>query len=118
MKLGLVADGLGPLKLSDCLDRVAALGLQTVEFGTGCWSEAPHLDLRLLRSNPEARARLLAEVSARGLEISALNCSGNPLHPGPTGTMHRQITRDQTFAARKQHESHHRPAANQCRDPE
>lgn len=94
MKLGLVADGLGHLKLSDCLDRIAALGLQTVEFGTGCWSEAPHLDLRLLRSNPEARARLLAEVSARGLEISALNCSGNPLHPGPTGTMHRQITRE------------------------
>jgi sugar phosphate isomerase/epimerase len=35
----------------------------------------------------------LHQVAARQLRISALNCSGNPLHPGPAGEMHRDVTR-------------------------
>ena len=32
----------------------------------------------------------LKEIEARGLEIAALNCSANPLDPGPMGERHRK----------------------------
>ena len=36
--------------------------------------------------------RLLSLVADHGLTISALNCSGNPLHPGESGTKDRETT--------------------------
>jgi sugar phosphate isomerase/epimerase len=82
MKIGLVADGLAMLSRSACLDRLAEMKMACVEFGTGCWSSAPHLHLDALLASAAERERLLGETRDRDLEISALNCSGNPLHPG------------------------------------
>jgi len=98
MKLGLVTDGLGEFPLPEALDHIARLGLTHVEFGLGGWSSAPHLNIIELLGNIRARdqpslntAELLASANARdhllgllkerNLQISALNCSGNQLHP-------------------------------------
>ncbi len=89
MKLGLMTDGLAHLDRGACLDQVAAWGLDAVEFGVGGWSTSPHLDLRELLGSAAERQRLLAEVADRGLVISALNASGNQLHPGPSGAVDR-----------------------------
>lgn len=70
MKLGVFTVVLGQLPLADALDRVVALGLDAVEIGAGSYPGDSHLV-------PELRQ----EVEARGLEISALSCHGNPLHP-------------------------------------
>src|SRR5260370_4026405 len=35
----------------------------------------------------------MAAHPVRGIWISAINCSGNPLHPGDTGSRHREVTR-------------------------
>ena len=35
----------------------------------------------------------MVRIRDHGLSISALNCSGNPLHPGETGVRHREVTR-------------------------
>ncbi|GAC1436145.1 MAG: sugar phosphate isomerase/epimerase [Chloroflexota bacterium] len=83
MNLGIFTDGLETLSFTAMLDRVSALGLQAVEIGTGCFSPRPHCDLDLLLDDAAARAAFTAEIRQRGLEISALNCSGNPLHPRP-----------------------------------
>lgn len=80
-----MTDGLAHLGRAECLDQVAAWGLAAVEFGTGGWSSAPHLDLKELLRDRSARESLLDEVSSTGLSISALNASGNQLHPGPSG---------------------------------
>ncbi|HEX7041434.1 MAG TPA: sugar phosphate isomerase/epimerase, partial [Trueperaceae bacterium] len=85
MKLGLMTDGLAHLSRADCLDQVASWGLEAVEFGLGGWSSAPHVDLDALLRSAAERRRLLDEVADRGLLISALNASGNQLHPGPSG---------------------------------
>ena len=85
MKIGLNTDGFGAFGLDDCLDRIAGLGLDCVEFGMGGWSSAPHLAIDELLGSAAARDRLLGKLRERGLEISALNCSGNQLHPGPVG---------------------------------
>ena len=70
MKLGVFTVVFGQLPLTEALDRVVALGLDAVEIGTGNYPGGSHFV-----------GGLRDEVEARGLEISALSCHGNPLHP-------------------------------------
>ncbi|MCW3475337.1 sugar phosphate isomerase/epimerase family protein [Limobrevibacterium gyesilva] len=92
MRLGLVTDSLSHLPLDALLEAAAGLGISTLEFGCGNWSQAPHLKLDALLESAEARAAFLAKLRAHGLSLSALNCSGNPLHPGESGARHREVT--------------------------
>jgi sugar phosphate isomerase/epimerase len=85
MKIGLNTDGFAHLSVEECLNRAAELGLKTVEFCLGGWSTAPHLCVDEALSNASLREALIGMVRDRGLEISALNCSGNQLHPGTIG---------------------------------
>ena len=94
MQIGLVTDSLAHLGLDDMLATAARLGIQKVEFGCGNWSSAPHLPLAPLLNSPADRHDFLAKLDGNGLSISALNCSGNPLHPGELGRQHRQVTSD------------------------
>jgi len=92
MKIGLVTDSLGHLPLDTLLDTAAGMGITMLEFGCGNWSQAPHLDLDGLLASESARKTFLAALASRGLALSALNCSGNPLHPGDSGAAHRAVT--------------------------
>lgn len=92
MKIGMITDSLGALSFDAMLDAAAALGLERLEFACGNWSSAPHLQLDRLLDSPPARAEFLARLRDRGITISALNCSGNPLHPGEIGERHREVT--------------------------
>src|SRR3984957_1193994 len=92
MPIGLVTDGLADLPFGQLLSTAAELGIEMVEFGCGNWSSAPHLELDELLASSRARDAFLGSVAAHGLTISALNCSGNPLHPGPSGAAHRAVT--------------------------
>jgi sugar phosphate isomerase/epimerase len=83
MKIGLFTDGLMHLPFPEALAKSAALGVQTVEIGTGNFSPAPHCDLDRLLASAPARKEFLAAIAAHGLELAALNCSGNPIHPNP-----------------------------------
>ncbi len=92
MHIGLVTDGLPNLFFEALLGAAAELGIATLEFGCGNWSPAPHLDLDELLGSTRARDSFMARIRAHGLAVSALNCSGNPLHPGAAGEAHRTIT--------------------------
>jgi len=93
MKIGMITDSLGALPFAELLDAAAGLGIEQLEFAGGNWSKAPHLQLdRMLESAP-ARAEFTAALRDHNLSISALNCSGNPLHPGEIGRHHREVTR-------------------------
>lgn len=81
MKIGLVTDSLSSMTFEHMLDTAAELGIDEVEFATGGWSEAPHIDIDLLLSDATARDRFAGAVRDRGLKISALNANGNQLHP-------------------------------------
>lgn len=61
------------------LDRLLELGVRGVEMTTGGWSPAPHLDTDDLLANPAKRRQLQQALASRGMEIAALNVSGNPL---------------------------------------
>jgi sugar phosphate isomerase/epimerase len=94
MKIGLNTDSLGDLSLIETLDYATHLRLDAVEFGLGGWSSAPHLDIAELLADAGARDRLLGPLDDRKLAISALNASGNPLHPGAIGAQDGQLARD------------------------
>ena len=52
-----------------------------VEVNVGGWSATPHADVPTLLSDVRARDAYLRAFAARGLEISALNVTGNALNP-------------------------------------
>ena len=93
MKIGLNSDSLGELSLDAMLDVAAELSLDAVEFPTGAWSGAPHVDLGRLLESEGARRELRARVADRGLAISALTCNGNQLDP-VSGPAHDRVVRD------------------------
>lgn len=93
MRLGLITDGLAALGLDEVLDFAADAGIECLELGTGNWSSAPHVDLDHLLESSNARHKLLDRVTGRGMAVSALNCSGNQLAPGPAGRAHDEVVR-------------------------
>lgn len=83
MKLGVLTVLYQNLPLEAALDKVAAMGVQAVELGTGNYPGNHHCNPDELLADP-AKARALRQaVESRGLVISALSCHGNPLHPDP-----------------------------------
>jgi sugar phosphate isomerase/epimerase len=92
MHIGLVTDSLPHLPLDALLASAAGLGITRLEFGCGNWSTAPHVKLDELLASAAPRQAFLAKLRDHGLTLSALNCSGNPLHPGAHGAAHREVT--------------------------
>ncbi|HUB10410.1 MAG TPA: sugar phosphate isomerase/epimerase [Acetobacteraceae bacterium] len=92
MRIGLVTDSLAEMTLDRLLVTAAELGIETLEFGCGNWSGAPHLNLSAMLESAAARRAFMDKLRNHGLQISALNCSGNPLHPGDSGQRHREVT--------------------------
>jgi sugar phosphate isomerase/epimerase len=93
VKIGLNTDSLGELSLDAMIDVAAELSLDAVEFPTGAWSAAPHVELGRLLESKGARRELRACVTDRGLAISALTCNGNQLDP-VSGSGHDRVVRD------------------------
>lgn len=92
MQIGLVTDSLADLPLDRLLEAAAGLGITTVEFGCGNWSQAPHLNVDEMLSSEVRRREFQTKLASHRLRISALNCSGNPLHPGALGAQHQIVT--------------------------
>ena len=93
MKIGMITDSLGHLALDALLPTVAEAGIEVLEFACGNWSAAPHVDLDDLLENEKSRREFRAKVADHGLEICALNCSGNQLAPGDHGRRHDEVVR-------------------------
>ncbi|MBA7934665.1 MAG: sugar phosphate isomerase/epimerase [Klebsiella huaxiensis] len=88
MKLALCTDVLADLAFPEMLDRVKQYGIKGVEMTAGGWSPCPHVKTEELLASPAKLAAFCGELEKRGMEIVALNCSGNPLAPGALGEKH------------------------------
>src|SRR2546423_8405527 len=93
MKIGMITDSLPGTDFDTLMATAARLELDMLEFGCGNWSSAPHLALDRMLDSQAARDDFQARLAGHGIAISALNCSGNPLHPGETGLRHDAVTR-------------------------
>ncbi|MCW1873320.1 sugar phosphate isomerase/epimerase [Erwinia sp. INIA-01] len=92
MKLSFCTDSLGHLPFEAMLDKLLELGVTGVEMTTGGWSSAPHLRTDELLASPAKRQQVLQALESRGMQIAALNVSGNPLDPGELGQRHKSDT--------------------------
>jgi len=85
MKLGAYTACLHDLPLSEALKILADMGLTSAEVNSGGFLPAPHLPIPQLLESSDARSEYLGEYAAAGIELTALNCNGNPLDPDPEG---------------------------------
>ena len=79
MKIGLFLALYSDLPLDAALDAAVAAGCEAVEIAST--AESGHCRPAELLGDATARAGFAADVAERGLEISALSCHGNPIHP-------------------------------------
>jgi len=93
MQIGMITDSLPDTDFDGMIAVAARLEMDRLEFGCGNWSPAPHLALDAMLESAAARREFRARLADHGIAISALNCSGNPVHPGEAGRRHDAVTR-------------------------
>lgn len=81
MKLGVLTVPLQGETTENAFKYLSNLGVQTVELGAGCYTNGNHLQRELLLQHPEKIDELKVLLQKYHLEISALSCHGNPVHP-------------------------------------
>ncbi|WP_296829798.1 sugar phosphate isomerase/epimerase [uncultured Megasphaera sp.] len=100
MKLSICTDVFGKIPFTDMLDKVKAYGLDAIELTTGGWGGCFFVpSAEELIKNPEKLRSFKEEIDKRGLTISALNCSGNPLIDTPMGHAHSKTIHDTVVLA-------------------
>lgn len=81
MKLGVFAVLFSDKSLEEALDYIKESGLDTVEIGAGGFIGDAHCKPAELLADEGKLAAFKAAFESREIEISALSCHGNPLHP-------------------------------------
>jgi sugar phosphate isomerase/epimerase len=81
MKVGVFAVLYQSLPFEAALDKLASMGAEAVEIGTGNYPGDGHCRPAELLADHDAARRFKDAVTSRGLMISALSQHGNPLHP-------------------------------------
>lgn len=81
MKIGLFTVLFADKSLEETLAYVKSVGVDMVEIGTGNYPGNPHCPVDSIIECDDAAAQYKATITGAGLEISALSCHGNPLHP-------------------------------------
>lgn len=81
MKVGVFTVLFAQRPFEEALDYIKAAGCEAVEIGCGGYPGNAHCSPADLLADASARDAFKNAVTSRGLDISALSCHGNPLHP-------------------------------------
>lgn len=81
MKVGVFTVLFAQRPFEEALDYIKAAGCEAVEIGCGGYPGNAHCSPADLLADASARDAFKNAITSRGLEISALSCHGNPLHP-------------------------------------
>lgn len=81
MKLGVFTVLLGSRPLEETLQYLSSIGVQMVEIGSGGYPGTSHADPDILLNDDKALEEFKALFPKYNIEISALSCHGNPVHP-------------------------------------
>jgi sugar phosphate isomerase/epimerase len=101
MKVGLFTALLAKLSLDEVIKKIKSLGIRTVELGTGNYIGDPYLKLDWL-SQPSKIKQFKQKIEEQGINISALSCHGNPLHPNKQlAELHAETNRKTILLAEK-----------------
>lgn len=83
MKLGTMTVVLGDMPFEEACRFLSENGVQMVEIGCGGYPGDAHCEVDALLESEEKRAAYMAVLEKYHLEISALSCHGNMVHPIP-----------------------------------
>lgn len=81
MKLGVLTVLFADKNLNDTLEYLSNTGVDTVEIGTGGYPGKSHADPDILLNDEEKLQEFKDTINKYDMEISALSCHGNPVHP-------------------------------------
>lgn len=81
MKLGVFTCLLSDKSLDEALAYFSEKGIQMIEIGCGGYPGNSHANPDLLLNDEKALEDFKQTINKHGLEISALSCHGNPVHP-------------------------------------
>jgi sugar phosphate isomerase/epimerase len=81
VQLGVYTVLLADMPFEDALVYLTQWWIHTVEFGCGGFSGTAHADPGLLLNDNAALQTFQSLLEKYNVAISALNCSGNPIHP-------------------------------------
>jgi len=81
MKLGCLTAMFGDKSLKQTLEILRPFGLEAIELGVGNYPGSPHVPVKALLKSPKKCKEFVKMLKDEGLEISALSCHGNCLHP-------------------------------------
>ena len=100
MKIGMMTDSLGALSFDDLVGTPPNSAFTNWSLPPATGRRRPHLALDGMLDSASARDEFIAKHRGHGLSISALNCSGNPLHPGePEGSIGNSRARQSRLLA-------------------
>lgn len=102
MKIGCFSVLFGDKPLADAAKIIADLGCEMIELGTGNYPGNAHCNPAELLANEDKINKLKKILDENGLEISALSCHGNPVHPNPEiAKEHHEVHRQTVQLANK-----------------
>ncbi len=81
MKVGVFAVLFSSMPFEEAMDYIKGAGCDAVEIGTGSYPGSAHCPLDELVADAGKAKAWMKKITDRGLELSALSCHGNPIHP-------------------------------------
>ncbi len=82
MQIGLFTPVFQKITLEELLLKIKRYpAITSLELGVGGWPGSSHVEVEALMASGESRREFLAKIRDAGLEISALSCHNNPVHP-------------------------------------
>ena len=81
MKLGVMNPVLNAYGFEDAIKYLASLGVECIEIGAGGYPGDMHLKPEEIIGNSEKILQYKKILADNNIEISAISCHGNPLHP-------------------------------------
>ena len=81
MKLGVLTNMLGSWPFEKALELFTSLGIEMVEIGAGGYPGKQHADPAVLLHNETELQKYKDLLKKYNVEISAISCHGNPVHP-------------------------------------
>ena len=102
MKLGVLTVPLQNMPAGEAFRYLHSLGVETVELGTGGYTNNNHLRPDVYLNDDGKLEEFQALLKENELEICALSCHGNPVHPDKeTAAMYHQVYVDTCRLAEK-----------------
>ena len=81
MKLGVFTVVLGSMNLEDTIRYLKDLGVSAIELGTGGYPGTAHVNAKQIFDKPDEIKKIRTLADRYDMQISALSCHGNPVHP-------------------------------------